>query len=69
MKNGQETEMRCVICQEPAVYSLSPDLDVRGLGACENHRTDVQRAYEILVYLGEDDYEEFIAARRKEFKG
>ena len=60
-----EGTIRCVICQEPAVYSLSPDLDVRGLGACESHRTDVQRAYEILVYLGEDDYEKFVKDCRK----
>jgi len=67
MKRGQET-VKCVICQREAVYSFSPDLDVRGLGSCENHRTEVQRAYEILVYMGEDDYEKFIESCRKKQK-
>ena len=65
--NGKEGDgkLRCVICGTEAVTSFSPDLDIRGLGACEIHRTDVRTAYEILVYLGKNDYDEFIAARRQ----
>jgi len=65
---AEREKLLCVICGGEAVYSFSPDLDVRGLGACESHRTEVQRAYEILVYMGEDSYEKFIKNCRKKSK-
>jgi hypothetical protein len=68
MPGERDRKQLCVICGAEAVFSYSPDLDIRGLGACEAHRTDVGTAYGILVYLGETDYDEFIAACRKKPK-
>ena len=61
----ETSRLQCIICGEEAMYSYSPDLDVRGLGACETHRTEVKTAYEILMFCGENDYDKFLISCRK----
>lgn len=60
--------MKCEICGEEAVYRLSPDLDINGLGACEKHKRDVQLAYTILLQYGEKEYKEFVKNLKNEPK-
>lgn len=41
--------MTCVICGKKAKYTYSPDIDIRGIGACAKHRESVRYAYVILI--------------------
>lgn len=50
----------CEICGGKAIYTLSPDIDIHGLGACEEHLAILKQAYFILIYLGEDDYQAYM---------
>ena len=52
--------MNCEICGDAATYRMSPDLDIRGLGACELHREIVKQAYLILMTMGQDEYQALI---------
>ena len=61
-------KMKCEICGEEAVYRLSPDLDIDGLGACEEHKQDMQLAYTILLQYGEKEYKEFVKNLKNEPK-
>ena len=63
-------KLTCEICGKKAVYRFSPDLDVRGLGACRKHKEDMQLAYIILLSKegGEKEYEAFIEDLKKETK-
>ena len=58
----------CEICSKKAIYRLTPDLDIQGLGACEKHKQDMQIAYIILTTEGEKEYREFIESSKKEVK-
>ncbi len=40
---------RCQKCDKQAKYFFSPDLDIRGLGACEEHKEEVQMEYFIMM--------------------
>lgn len=44
--------MECVICFNQAKWTYSPDIDVRGLGACEFHKEEVRNLYIVLVFSG-----------------
>jgi hypothetical protein len=50
----------CEICGGKAIYTLSPDIDIYGLGACEEHLTILKQAYFLLIYLGEDGYQDYL---------
>ena len=52
--------MKCEACGNEAVYRFSPDLDIDGLGACEEHEKVIQLAYTILIIDGEESYLSFI---------
>lgn len=56
--------MKCELCEKDEVYTFSPDLDIHGLGACEQHREVMRHAYELLMFMGEAEYQNFI----KQFK-
>jgi hypothetical protein len=57
--------MKCEICQEEAVFQLSPDMDINGLGACEKHKEKVKMAYYILINLGEEAFRDYINSEKK----
>jgi hypothetical protein len=59
--------MKCEICGEEATHAFSPDLDISGLGACENHTRDMQYAYFILFQDGEEEYNKFIRSKKSEY--
>lgn len=52
--------MKCEICGREATFSLSPDLDINGLGVCGEHRQEMKSAYNILVQEGEEAYKKYI---------
>ena len=64
----QGKKQQCIVCGKDAVYIYSPDLDIQGLGACEKHNTDVSTAYGILIFIGEDDFNMYLDACKKEFQ-
>jgi hypothetical protein len=60
--------LSCVICGKKAKWRYSPDLDIRGIGACSKHREDVGMAYLILTTNFEDEkskeYHRFIKSHK-----
>ena len=50
----------CEICGIEAMYFSTPDLDIQGLGACEEHRELMREACLILMSMSEKDYHDFI---------
>ena len=58
----------CEICGKKALFVFSPDMDIRGLGACKKHKQDMQLAYIILLQFGEKEYREFIDGLKIEFE-
>lgn len=57
--------MKCLICGKKAVHRFSPDLDIEGLGSCNEHVEDVQMAYMMLMQGEHEMYASFVK-RRKE---
>ena len=41
--------MKCIICKGKAKHRFSPDLDIKGIGACREHKLHVQVAYTALL--------------------
>lgn len=50
----------CEICGSIADNRLTPDLDIMGIAACEEHLAILIEAYYILIYLGEEDYQAYL---------
>lgn len=44
--------MKSELCEKEADYRLSLDLDVQGLGVCEQHREVMRYAYQLLMFMG-----------------
>jgi len=42
--------MECWICNKKAVVRYSPDLDIRGVGACKRHKTKVLAAMYLAIH-------------------
>jgi hypothetical protein len=63
---GTITFQLCEICGKKAKWIFSPDLDIRGLGACKKHLEDMRLAYYLLVSDGEKAYKGFIKATKDE---
>ena len=49
----------CEICGYRAKWRFSPDLDIRGLGACQKHLEIVRQGYGILLSLGIEEYKAY----------
>ncbi len=47
--------LQCVKCGEPATRRFSPDLDIEGIGSCDNCLDDVRMAYASLIMGGDED--------------
>jgi len=56
---------KCQLCDKDAVKTLTPDLDIRGLGACEEHIDDVEEGYRILIFGGEEMYQNYVDSFKK----
>lgn len=57
--------MKCCICNKLATGSISPDLDIEGIGFCDEHKDKVMFAYTILMYEGEDAFKNYIKNLKK----
>lgn len=55
MSTDMSSKQKCYICKKDAVYRYSPDLDLRGLGACEEHKDEVMIEYYKIIYLDSRD--------------
>lgn len=62
LERGKEETVKCEICNKKAIYRLSPDMDIKGLGACMKHKEDVYIGYTILMSGGQKEYEEYLKA-------
>ncbi len=60
--------MKCQICGKKAKHSLSPDIDVQGLGACEEHLEDMRLAYIVLITQGKQEYREILESFKTTIK-
>ena len=57
--------MKCTVCESDAITRFSPDLDIRGLGACEEHVNTLRWAMYLLMNEGETAFETYLLAVRK----
>jgi len=56
--------MKCEFCNNNAAYRFSPDLDIKGFGACEEHKVTMQLGYMILMTEGEKAFNSFMRVKR-----
>ena len=50
--------MKCIKCGKKATKRYSPDLDIEGIGVCDEHEQEVQLDI-MLVSMGEKDWKYF----------
>lgn len=48
----------CNVCGEPAIACLRPDMDLKGLCFCEEHRDEVYAVYTMII--SGDDVEQYV---------
>ena len=60
--------MNCIFCGKEAKYRLSPDLDIKGIGGCEEHKTPLEIAYYMLIVGDEKEFYKIVNSYRKKFK-
>ncbi len=58
--------MTCAICDKPATQRWSPDLDIHGMGSCEDHREEVRIVYFMLILGPEKEAKKMLKQFRKE---
>ena len=56
--------MKCFICKKKAKWRFSPDLDIRGIGSCTKHKSDVQLVYVAILQGDEDIMKSMIASAK-----
>lgn len=49
--------MKCSKCDKYATGRLSPDLDIKGVGFCDEHEAEVKMEMLVLIFEGEEAYE------------
>jgi len=59
---------KCEVCNKPAKWLFSPDMDISGLGSCDKHKMDVTIAYHMLITEGEKEYHNMIDSYKKRDK-
>ena len=37
------SDLKCVKCEKSATSRFSPDLDIKGIGACDEHKDEIQK--------------------------
>lgn len=60
--------MKCVVCGQVAKWRWSPDLDILGIGSCDEHQETVQMAYSCLITGTENLYHSIINGAKTAFK-
>lgn len=46
--------MKCIKCNKKAEFRYSPDLDIKGIGMCEEHKKEIQTDILISNFEGWD---------------
>lgn len=49
--------MNCIKCNKPATKRFSPDLDIKGIGACDKHADEIEMDLIISSFEGWDKFE------------
>jgi|FLOH01.1.fsa_nt_gi hypothetical protein len=52
--------MKCYKCDKKAIGRLSPDLDIKGIPFCKEHKEFIMMAYMVLITEGEDSFKKII---------
>lgn len=55
----------CNVCGEDAIACLRPDMDIKGICFCEEHRDEV---YSVYMILGNPDSEPLVKQLMKDWK-
>lgn len=50
--------MKCIKCEKPATKRFSPDLDIKGIGTCDEHEDEI-RIDLLLATCNKDGWEKF----------
>jgi hypothetical protein len=45
--------VKCIACNKPSAYKLTPDLDIRGIPVCGDCASDVKIDFQIFIAGGE----------------
>lgn len=59
--------MKCLICDKDATTTFTPDMDVKGLSTCEEHKLIVHHLYYTLVWLGAKEFKKFLKSVKGEW--
>ena len=57
--------MKCVVCDKEATGRISPDMDLQGVGYCDQHQDGVMLAYIALIGDGIETFERMIQKLKK----
>ena len=60
--------MKCEMCTQEATHRFSPDLDIDGLGGCDEHKESVQIAYFILLNEGMEAFRSVLKSLQEKEK-
>ncbi len=62
------TRTPCLICEQVGKWRYSPDPDIHGLFACDDHREDVYLACRMLLNGKKEQYDKFVKELRDDHK-
>jgi hypothetical protein len=58
--------MQCIKCGKPATKNYSPDLDVTGIGMCDDHAEEIYMDIMVCMMEGWDKFEKKYLKPKKE---
>jgi len=58
----------CHVCEKEATHRFSPDLDVKGIGACNEHLEVVRMAYMLLMTGEHKEFDRVMKRERNAYK-
>jgi hypothetical protein len=60
--------MKCVCCDKEAIKAIRPDIDLKGIGYCQEHETDVKLAYCLMLNGEKDAFDKLLKRVKKKTK-
>lgn len=58
--------MKCIKCGKPATKRYSPDLDIKGIGMCDEHEGEITRDLVLASFEGWDKFEKKYLKEKKD---
>jgi len=58
--------MKCIKCGKPATKICSPDLDIKGIGMCDEHEEEIKMDILIASFEGWDKFEKKYLKKKKD---